>query len=62
MLKLKGRKTKRAKSLVEGPNPRVPHLAFPPKLGSEDRHANPQRRLGNLPSSPCWTYEDMIPF
>ena len=55
MLKLKGSKTKRAKSLTEGPNRRVPHLAFPPKLGSEDRRANPRRRLGNHPSSPCWT-------
>ena len=55
MLKLKGSKAKKAKSLVEGPNPRVPYLARPPELGSEDRRANPWRRSGNHPSSPCWT-------
>ena len=43
MLKLKGSKAKKAKSLAEGPNPRIPHLALPPELGSEDRRANPRR-------------------
>ena len=55
MLKLKGSKAKKAKSLVEGPNPRVPHLVLPPELGNEDRYANPWRRLGDHLSSPCWT-------
>ena len=41
VLKLKGSKAKRAKPLVEGPNPRVHHLALPPELGSKDRRANP---------------------
>ena len=43
VLKMKGNKAKRAKSLAEGPNPRVPHLALPLELGSEDRHATRQR-------------------
>ena len=55
VLKLKGSKAKKAKSLVEGPNPRVPHLVLPPELGNEDRYANPWRRLGDHLSSPCWT-------
>ena len=55
MLKLKGSKAKKAKSLVEGPNPKVPHLALPLELGSEDRRANPRRRSGNHPLSPYWT-------
>ena len=45
MLKLKVSKAKKAKSFTEGHNPRVPHLVLPPELGSEDRHANPWRRL-----------------
>ena len=55
MLKLKGSKAKRAKSLVEGPNPRIPHLALPPELGSENRRANPRKQSGNHPLSRCWT-------
>ena len=48
---MKRNKAKRAKSLVEGPNPRVPHLALPLELGSEDHHATTQRQLGNHPSA-----------
>ena len=52
MLKTKINKAKRAKSPAKGPNPRIPHLALPPKLGSEDRHATPQRQSCNYPSWP----------
>ena len=55
MLKGKGSKTKSAKSHAKGPNPRVPHLVLPPKLGSEDRRATPRMRLGNHPSCCYWT-------
>ena len=34
-------KSKKTKSYAKGPKPRVPHLALPPELGSEDRHATP---------------------
>ena len=43
VLKKKRNKAKRAKSPTEGPNPRIPHLALPPELGSKDRHATPRR-------------------
>ena len=48
------------KSRVKGLNPRVPHLALPFELGSEDHHAISQRRLGSRPSCPYWTWEDTI--
>ena len=44
-----------AKSLADGPNPKVPYLVLPLELGSEDCRVNPQKQLGNHPSSPCWT-------
>ena len=43
MLKWKGSKAKKAKSSAKGPNPRVPYLVLPPRLGSEDRCAIPYR-------------------
>ena len=45
MLKLEESKAKWAKSLAKGPNPRVPHLAFSPELGSEDHCANPPETI-----------------
>ena len=36
-------KAKRTKSHAKGPKPRVPHLALPLELGSEDRRATPWR-------------------
>ena len=55
MLKGKGSKTKKAESHAGGLNPKIPHLVLPPELGSENRRATPQTRLGNYPSSPYWT-------
>ena len=54
-IKRKRGKAKRTKSHAKGPKPRVPHVAFPSELGSEDRHAIPQRRLSCRPSCLCWT-------
>ena len=54
-VKGEGSKTKRAKSHAKGPNPRVPYMVLPPKLGSEDCHATPRTRSGNRPSCLYWT-------
>ena len=40
-IKGKSGKAKRTKSRAKRPNPRVPHLALPPELGSEDCRAIP---------------------
>ena len=40
-IKEKSDKAKGTKSHANRPNPRVPHLALPPELGSEDRRAIP---------------------
>ena len=48
----------KTKSRVKGPKPRAPYLVLPLGLGSEDRHAIHQRRLGSHLSYPCWTWED----
>ena len=54
-IKRKRGKAKRTKFHAKGPKPRVPYLAFLSELGSEDRHAIPQRQLSSRPSCPCWT-------
>ena len=33
-----------SKSLTNKPNSKVPHLAFPLRLGKEDHHATPPKR------------------
>ena len=50
---MKRNKAKRAKSLAKGPNPRVPHLALLPELGSEDRHATPRKQSSSYPLCLC---------
>ena len=59
-IKGKSSKAKRTKSRAKGPKLKVPHLALPPELGSEDRCAIPLRRLSSHPLCPCWTWEEMI--
>ena len=54
-IKGKSSKAEKTKSCVKGPNPKVPHLALPPELGSEDRRAILQKQLSSCPSCPCWT-------
>ena len=38
------------------PKLRVPHLAFPPGLGSEDHCTIPPRLLKSHPPCPCWIW------
>ena len=48
----------RTNAYVKRPKPRISHLALPPGLGNEDRHATHPRQLENHLSCPCWIWGD----